>query len=294
MAAFPMTSADNQPSTSDEQSPGLSPMDGGPWRPVRPDELLRRNPGAEATSSLDESAELPDTKVRLERRQELEHHLKQSPTDRDAYLELGRIYRAEDRPADARRILQQAIEIFPDEESILWECEEAILARSLQQLRNVTELAENLDTAETEHELQRSKADWAARRIEVCRARLARMPEKLNLRVSLADAMYDAGDFQDALSELDPVLNDDELAPSAYLLRGRCLLELGKDVDAMKALRASALRRAVVAPLSIRVQALRLLCQAAERLGVLLTLEKYQQHLQLCEQELAKSKASSR
>lgn len=289
-----MNSADNSPSASDEQSsPGLSPMEGGPWRPVKPEELLRRNPGGEDASGFNETeTDEPCKKVRLERRQELEHHLKQSPTDLDAYLELGRIYRSEDRPADTRRILQQATEIFPNEESIRWELEEAILARSLQQLRDVSELAAKLDTAETEHELERSKADWAARRIEVCKARLERMPEKNHLRVSLAEAYFDAGDFEDALTELDPTLKDDELAPSAYLLRGRCLLELGKDVDAMKSLRASALRRAVVAPLPIRIQALRLLCHAAERLGVLLTLEKYQQHLQHCEQELAKSRSN--
>ncbi|MEM8666594.1 MAG: tetratricopeptide repeat protein [Planctomycetota bacterium] len=291
-----MTSAEHDSSTPDEQpQTGLSPLEGGPWRPVKPDELLRRNPGETVEPGGVMSAENQQAppRVHRERRQELEHHLRQSPTDQEAYLELAHIYRAENKPAEARRILQQAVEIFPDDGSIRWELEEAVLARSLQQLREVSELAGRLDTVETEHELERSKADWAARRIEVCRARLERMPSRRNLRVSLAEALFDASEYNDSITELDKVLDDDEWSPSAYLLRGRCLIELGKDVEAMKALRAAALRRAVVGPLPVRINALRLLCHAAERLGLLLTLEKYQQHLAHCEQELAKSRNSS-
>lgn len=283
---------DSSPAGDADSHSELSPMDGGRWRPVKPEELLRRNPVVDQDQLLDPSPASVAPKVRLERRQELEHHLKQRPADLEPYLELGRIYREENRPADSRRILQQALEIFPDDEGLKWELEEAILARSLQQLREVSELAERLDTVETEHELERCKADWAARRMEVCHARLKRDPSKRHLRVSLAEALYDAGEYREALSAIEEVIEDDELSPVAFLLRGRCLLELGKDVEAMSALRAAALRRAVVAPLAVRVLALRLLCDTAERLVVPLTLEKYRRHLSACEQELAKAKAN--
>jgi len=290
-----MSSAEKDSTTPDGGAPRseLSPMDGGPWRPVKPEELLRRDGMAGQDNTLESTTAPEVPKVRLERRQQLEHHLKESPTDLNGYLELGRIYREENRPADARRILQQATEIVPDEDELKWELEEAILARSLQQLREVSELAERLDTVETERELERCQADWAARRMEVCHARLRRDPSKKHLRVSLAEALYDAGEFRDALEAIDEVIQDDEFSPIAYLLRGRCLLELGKDVEAMASLRASALRRAVVAPLPIRVMALRLLCDVAERMGVPLTLAKYRQHLQQSEQELAKAQAGT-
>ncbi|MDG2223270.1 MAG: hypothetical protein P8L85_17945 [Rubripirellula sp.] len=285
--------SDKESTTADGQSSeGLPPMEGGRWRPVKPEELLRRHPAVDPDEAGDRAVDESNPKVTLERRQTLEHHLKQSPTDLEAYLELGRIYRVENRPADSRRILRQAADIFPDEEGVRWELEEAMLARSLQQLREVTELAARLDTVETEHELQRCNADWAARRIEVCRARLERNPLLHHLRVSLAEAMYDADEFSDAIAELDDVLEMDELSPAAYLLRGRCLLQSGNDIDAMVALRAAAMRRAVVAPLPIRVLALRLLCEVAERLGVQQTLLQYQQQLQHTEQELANLRAS--
>ena len=126
----------------------------------------------------------------MERRQELEQRLKASPTDRDAYLELAAIYRSEDRPQDAKRTLQQAIQIFPDDEKLLWELEEATLARSLQQFREVSDLASRLKTSEADRELKRSRHDWACRRIDVCRARLKRDPSKRQLRVVLGEAMY--------------------------------------------------------------------------------------------------------
>lgn len=263
-------------------------MDGGRWRPVRPDELLRKSapPPPVELETVPKKAE-PKPKLRLERRQELEHHLKESPTDLQAFFELGRIYRHENRPMDARRIYQQAIQVFPEEKQLIWEYEESVLARSLQQLREVTELAKKLNTAETDRELKRSKNDWACRRMDVCLARLGRDPSLVHLRVALGEAMYDAGMYEGSIDELDFVLENDDLSPAAYLIRARCLLAMGKDVEAMASLRAAALRRSVVAPVRTRIIALRLLCDTAERLGVGLTLSHYRQHLQHAEQELA-------
>ena len=264
----------------------MSPMAGGRWRPVRPEELLRKNVEPVEQEQVDEPPH-----VQLHRRQELEQHLRASPTDLDGHMELAAIYRAEDRPIEARRILQQAIQIFPEDLALLWEFEEATLARSRQQLREVTELAQRLDTLETERELKRSQNDWACRRMDVCRARLKRDPGLLHLRVVLAKAMLDAGLYEPAIDELDVVLDNDELSPHAYLLRGRCLLALGRDFDAMSSLRAASMRRAVPAPVKTKVVALRLLCDAAERLGVELTLKKYRHYLESAENELAQHAA---
>jgi tetratricopeptide (TPR) repeat protein len=123
--------------------------------------------------------------------------------------------------------------------------------------------------------------------MDVCRARLGRDPSLLYLRVVLAEAMYDAGLYEGAIEELQPSLDHDELSPAAYLIQGRCQLEMGKELEAMASLRAAALRRSVPAPLRTRVLSLRLLCDTAERLGVTLTLAQYRQHLQKAEQELS-------
>ncbi len=233
---------------------------------------------------VQEKSEAPQA-VKIERRQTLEHHLRASPTDLDAYLELAHIYRNENRPADARRILKQAREVFPEDESVLWEYEEAVLARSLQQLREVAEISQRLNTNEIDRELQRSENDWACRRIEVCQSRLARNPMLDDLRLSLGEAMHDAGRYEDAIHELSCVLEKDQHSPHAYLLQGRCYLQLGKTIEAMSALRAVALRRAVVAPAKIRVLALQLLISHAHRTGVTQTLALYQEQLARAEKE---------
>jgi len=262
----------------------------GHWRQVRPDELLRRPIDEPAEPEPVPAAvieELAQPKVALNRRQQLEQHLKESPTDRDAFLELGRIYRAENRPADARRILEQAVEIFPDDTTMKWEYEEAILARSLQQLRETMELAQRLGTTETDRDLKRCRDDWANRRMEICRARLGRDPSLTHLRIVMAEALHDAGRHAEAIDELEPVFEHDELSPTAYLIQGQCLLSLDQPIDAIAALRAAALRRAVPAPIRLKIAALRLLCNTAKKLGITLTLQQYQQHLHAAEQDLA-------
>ncbi|MFG0262564.1 MAG: hypothetical protein ACF788_09265 [Novipirellula sp. JB048] len=221
-----------------------------------------------------------------QRRQELEVHLKSSPTDRDAFRELASIYRQEARPQEAKRVLTEALRIFPDDASVLWEWEEAKLARSLQVYREVRDLAARLNTSEVQRELNRSRDDWANQRIEVCQARLARDPSLDHLRLVLAEAYIDLEQSDKAIEELDALLESDECSPQAYLLRGKCLLSMGRDVEAMVALRAAGLRRAVVAPLPTRLAALRLLCETAQRLGIELTLEHYQRHLAMVEKEM--------
>ncbi len=268
----------------------LSSTNGGQWRPVRPEELLLKN-----APIVDPDALPPiNPKLIRERRQELEHLLKSCPTDMGAYQELATIYRKENRPAEAKRVLTEAVRLFPDEKSLKWELEEATLARSLQQYREVSELAGKLRTKEMDREVKRSREDWAFRRIEVCKNRLARDPSLQNLRLVLAEAYIDSEQHDLAVKELEELIKFDEFSPQANLLKGKCLLSLGRDVEAMTALRAAGLRRAVVAPLPIRQAALRLLCETAERLGIELTLEHYTRQLKQVEQDIAKQSTASR
>ncbi|MDA8745499.1 hypothetical protein N9N28_12775 [Rubripirellula amarantea] len=260
----------------------------GHWQTVRVSDLKRKHVDPEAEPEQKKTPAEPDRKVALHRRQELEHHLKSNPTDLSSFLELARIYRAEHKPIEAKRVLQQAIQIFPDDASLVWELEEAILARSLQQLREVSDLASRLDTAETDRELKRCQQDWARQRIEVCRARLRREPSHVHLRLALGEALHDAGMYENSIEELESVLQDDEHSPAAYLIQGKCLLAMKKELDAMVKLRACALRRSVIAPVRTRVLALKLLCETAERLGITLTAKRYRQQLIIAEEELAK------
>lgn len=266
----------------------------GHWETVDPKDLphtpITEDRHVDIEEILDDSSDDSSDKssaVPLQRRQQLEHQLRSNPTDLPAFLELATIYRESDRPIEARRVLKQALEVFPKNVELRWEYEEAVLARSLQQLREVTDLATRLQTPETDRELRRSQQDWAQRRIEVCRARLERDPSLVHLNVSLGEAYHDAEDHENAVEVLRRVTDRDDLSSSAYLIIGRSLLAEGKEVEAMAALRACATRRSVIAPARIRVMALRLLCDTAERMGTGLTLDRYRQALANAEKELA-------
>ena len=225
--------------------------------------------------------------VPLQRRQELERLLRTNPLNLDAFLELAAIYRRENRPVEARRILGQALEVFPGNVDLLFQHEEAILARSLQQYREVADLAARLQTSEADRELSRATTDWAMRRIEVCRARLQRDASALQLNIQLAEAHLDAEDYEEAIEVAGRMTKHDAYAAPAHLILGRCALAAGDDLTAMKYLRAAALRRAVTAPPAIRCIALRLLCDAAAKLGVTETLEDYRSALITAEADLA-------
>ncbi|MCA9138032.1 MAG: hypothetical protein KDB00_14770 [Planctomycetales bacterium] len=279
---------DGQDKIVDMGNPDLSPLEGGRWRPVSPDELLRKNV-ADPDRDLSETEGEARAVVHLERRQELEHKLKANPTDLEGFLELAAIYRQEQRPLEAKRLLKQASQIFPDEESVRFQLEEAILARSLQQYREVSDLAARLKTPEADRELDRSRSDWAMRRIEVCQARLERDPSQTALRMAMAEAQFDAEAFEESFADAGRLLELDEFAPQAHFLRAKCLLALSQDLAAMKELRAVALRRAVVAPEPLRLASLKLLCNLADKFSLDATGQQYRAHLSRLEQASAPS-----
>lgn len=245
-------------------------------------------PPTSPNPSRDSRGEATPPKVKLHRRQELEQLVREHALDIDLYLELAALHRAEDRPLEARRLLQQALQLNKDDPRVLWEFEEATLARSLQQYREVSDLAARLKTPEVDRELKRSQTDWANRRLEVCRARLARDPSKHSLRLVVAEALYDLGMLKEACEELQACLEIDALAASANLIRGKCLLELSDDLGALSAFRAVALRRAVPAPAKLRATALRLAVDTAARHNLTLSVERYRHALENAEHDLAK------
>src|SRR5690606_2509603 len=75
------------------------------------------------------------------RRQQLEQRLREHAVEIDLYLELAAIHRAENRPLEAKRVLHQALQLNEHDARVVWQYEEAILARSMQQLREVADLA---------------------------------------------------------------------------------------------------------------------------------------------------------
>lgn len=244
--------------------------------------------GSPASQKYTSSGGVDNPKVKTNRRQDLERLVREHALDIELYLELAAIHRAEDHPLEARRLLQQALQLAKDDPRVLWEFEEATLARSLQQFREVSDLASRLHTAEVDREVKRSQTDWANRRLEVCRARMARDPSKQHLLLVVAEAMYDLGMFKEAIEELQPCLQVDTLTCAAQLIRGKCLLDSGDDLQALSAFRAVAMRRSMVATPKIRSTAMRHALEIANRYHLTLSAERYRHAMEAADSELVK------
>lgn len=238
------------------------------------------------------ASDSPQDPTRPDRRQQLEQRIRERTIEVDLYLELAAIHRAEDRPLEAKRVLHQALQLNEEDPRVLWHYEEAVLARSLQQLREVSQLAARLNTPEVQRELERARTDWANRRLDVCRARLARDPEKHHYRLVMAEAFADLGMHEQACESLTPCFASDAHAPAARLLQGNCLSALADDLGALAAYRAAALRRTVQVPPKIRVAAMRAASEIAQRLGLTLSQQRYQHALEIAEAELAEGQAA--
>lgn len=247
---------------------------GGPaaaaWRPLAPDDLLLRAPAAETPA-----AEPPKPAVSLERRQELERIVRDAPAGIDAYLELAEIYRGDGRLYEAQRVLERGTAVVPDHPRLLWQLEEVVLGRVLRRLREAKERLEASPSDAARLELQRCQTEWACRRADVCRRRLARDPDNRRLSLVLGEALRDNGRFEEALQAVEPALASDSEAPAAHLIRGQCLVQMRRELEALAALRAAALRRATPAPRRIRVTALRIAATVSARLGLWATAERY-------------------
>jgi tetratricopeptide (TPR) repeat protein len=154
-------------------------------------------------------------------------------------------------------------------------------------LKDVRDVAQRLNTPEATRELERAQTDWACRRAEVCRARIGRDPASAHLRVVLAEALRDLGEYPEAIASAQQASTCDSESPLAYWIIGQCHYALGDSLQALTAWRHAALRRAVPAPAKLRVAALKAACEQAERLGLSGSLPLYQQALQLAELEAA-------
>lgn len=273
-----MSSENPDPNTP--QPPPPSPLEGVRWRPLRPEDLFRKEPPPNV-----DAEEPPNRPAVRDRRQELEHYVKDRPADIDAYLELAALYREAGRSVEAVRVLKMALQVEPQHTEVLWQLEEASLARSLQQWKDVREVTAKLKTAEAQYELERAHTDWAHRRIEVCRARLGRNPHQGSLWLILAQALRDLEKNDEAVEALQPILGDEELACQAYCLLGNCQVALGNDLAALSAFRHAALRREVPAPADIRAAAMKGAITITQRLGLPQSQSLYQQVLQQAEAE---------
>jgi tetratricopeptide (TPR) repeat protein len=121
--------------------------------------------------------------------------------------------------------------------------EEAQLARSLQLLSYAEAEYKRAGNELSEKELERARLDLNAVREKVCRARLARHPEQLELTIPLAEALEGLDRSEEAIEYLQKAALDPDLRAAASLKLGNIFEKAGRVTDALSAYRRAVLFR---------------------------------------------------
>lgn len=229
-------------------------------RPSDPEDLIRRPP---AEVETDAAAQTPQ--VRLERYQQLEHFIRELPLSIDPYLELAEIYIKASRWIDARRVLEKAVDRFPEDEQARFLLEESQLARS-QQLLAVTEQEVAADASPiTQKKLDDCRLELNTLRARIFRARLQRNPENTDLLVPLAEALQKLDRMEEAAETLRQAAAEPELRAEASLRLGTLLEKMGDVPGALSAYRRSALFRIPPPDSDLKIQALQAAADLSQR-----------------------------
>ena len=249
--------------------------------PLTPDDLLIRHQPVDENSWLDGNAgtQEPKRQIPLERFQTLEHILRDSPINVDPYLELSRIYLKSSRWTDAKRVLDSAVERFPENEQANFLREEAQIARSLQLVSEAKTAHDAEPTRLTQESLDRCYLELNVLREKVCRSRLARHPEQIELNMPLATALENLGDKDGAIACLQAAVEQPKLRAQAALQLGQLYERAQRIPEALSAYRRSAMFRVPPPTPEIKLKALTLAANLAQRSGLVDSALRYVQML---------------
>jgi len=214
-------------------------------KPLTPEDLLIRQTPAEDLR-WGTSPDAPEglvAAVSLQRFQELELTIKNNPIAPEPYIELARIYIKNRRWHDAKRVLDRATQQFNKNEELITLREDAQLGRSLE-LYNAAEAAYAAEpTVLTQEPLHSSKIELNALRERVCRARLERHPERIELLVPLAVALENLGSVDEAMKCLRQAAEKPALRAVASLQLGYVYTRARRIPEALSAFRRAAMFR---------------------------------------------------
>ncbi len=217
--------------------------------------------------------------IPLERFQHLEQEIRNAPANSQPYIELGQIYLNQERWSDAKRVLENGVQLCPESEPLVLMREELLLHQASQLLQQAkTALAQEL-TDENKHALEQAEVNYANERIRVCRDRFARHPEQKEILINWAIGLRQLARFDEAIELLVKAADEPDLRARASLQLGMCYQTLNRPLDALSAFRKASLFRAPPPEPKIRQRALELALDLAEELALIDSARFYAEQL---------------
>lgn len=235
--------------------------------------LIKQPPREELEWEAEQKVERKQ--IPLERFQTLEHVIKEHPVSSDPYLELAKIYLQSDRSVDARRVLDLAVARFPEDEEVLYLHEESQILRARQLQASARIEHDKEPTQLTKEACERSLIEVNVLREKICRARLQRHPDQLELNMPLAGALEILGNHEEAAERLQQAMQRPDLRARAALQLGKLFERLGKIPEALSAYRQCAFFRVPPPSNDMKFEALRLAADLAERSNLLDSARRY-------------------
>lgn len=250
-------------------------------KPLTPEDLLiRETPSDDLRwGTSPDAAETVVTSVTLQRFQELELAIKNNPIHVDPYLELARIYLKNRRWNDAKRVLDRAAQQFTKNEEVITLREDAQLGRSLELYNEAEAAYKSEPTVLTQEPLQSSKLELNSLRERVCRARLERHPERLELLVPLAVALENLGSVEEAIKCLRQAAEQPKLRATASLHLGYLYTRARRIPDALSSFRRAALFRVPPPSEATKREALAAAADLSQRHGLIDSARRYVAYL---------------
>ncbi len=243
--------------------------------------LLSRFVDIDALFSRPNAAPAPSKQIPipLERFQHLEQEIRNAPANSQPYIELGQIYLNQERWSDAKRVLENGVQLCPESEPLVLMREELLLHQANQLLQQAkTALAQELSD-ENKHGLEQAEVNYANERIHVCRDRFTRHPEQKEILINWAIGLRQLGRFDEAIELLVKAADEPDLRARASLQLGMCYQTLNRPLDALSAFRKASLFRAPPPEPKIRHRALELALDLAEELSLIDSARFYAQQL---------------
>ena len=240
------------------------------------DLLVRKQSGQDPwAAAAEQESQAPKTAVPLERFQTLEHVIRDNPLTAQPYLELAKIYMADSRWNDARRVLDLALARFEDEEEVVFLREEALLRRALQQVQEADVAQQEEPSNSNLEHLDRSRLQLNVLRQQICESRLVRHPEQVELKLDLALALENLGQRDQAIEILQQAVTEPRLRAAAALQLGNCHARARHIPQALSAYRRAALFRAPPPPTDIKLAALMAAANLAEKSRMIDSARRY-------------------
>lgn len=246
-------------------------------KPLTPEDLLIRET-PDNDSRWGTSPDAPEnvvTTVSLQRFQELELAIKNDPIQPNPYIELAQIYLKNQRWNDAKRVLDRAAQQFSKNEDIITLREDAQLGRSLELYNQAEAAYKSEPTVLTQEPLQSSKIELNSLRERVCRARLERHPERVELLVPLAVALENLGSVDEAIKCLRQAAELPRLRAVASLHLGYLYTRARRIPDALASFRRAAMFRVPAPSETTKREALTAAADLSQRHGLIDSARRY-------------------